>query len=226
MFLVLSPPSVILLGTLRGKTIVNYFTWNTALALDDRTLKPLDKLHIIAPTTLVEQILTYAFRADDAKLILKDIYSYATSVNTCQIINGKDVVTPYRLPTLDLYYLTRALYIYTYSEKWRSGKVDQKLIDLEKASRDFPKRSLMSKIFSPFLATDRRSAFTNLMTMDWVWMDDLHLRLYRWKCNPDLYGISIEKSVWFTTHEDVSKTTVLLNNLHAYISEGKFTIAK
>lgn len=113
------------------------------------------KIYIIAPDSLVESILTYALRVDDNKFNIKDVFAYATSVNTRQIINGKDVLTPIKLPPVDLYFLTHVLYIYVFAQKWRAGKIDQKLLDREKRQRNWSKRWLLAKIFLPYFNTDR-----------------------------------------------------------------------
>ena len=46
--------------------------------------------------------------------------------------------------------------------------------------------------------------------------------------NPSQFAITIEKAVWFTTHEDIAKTfsknTLLLERLRDSIANGSFTI--
>lgn len=214
------------LPSLKGKTIVGYFTWDMALAKNDDTLKPLKRISIIAPTPLVDSILTYALKSDEKTFNMKDLFSFATSVNTRQICNGKDVTSPERLRPMDLYYVAHAIYIYAYSEKWKGGVADKKLMEMERHRRDFAKAGLLKKFFSS-LFCDRSFLMKFLSVSDWDCFDKVHTWLYHWRTAPEEYGIRIQDATWFSTHETVIKSYKTnrdhISEIREAIAEGNLT---
>nr|UTQ79656.1 replicase protein [Myzus persicae nege-like virus 1] len=216
------------LPSLKGKTIVGYFTWDMSLAKNESTLKPLKRISIIAPTVLVDSILQYAVKSDEKTFNMKDLFSFATSVNTRQICNGKDVTSPERLKTMDLYYISHAIYIYAYAEKWKGGITDKKLLECERFRREYAKNNLIKKFFSS-LFCDRSFLMNFIKVGDWDCFDKIHTWLYHWRTAPEEYGVRIEDATWFSTHESVIKSYKVnrdhIRDIRDAIAEGNVSFA-
>lgn len=134
-----------------GKTLVRFYSATEQDIIAGREY--LRARYILAPSDLVEKIKDYAYTIPDDNFLPKTVMTYARSVNTRVIVQGKDVTTPERIPVDDLILLANAIYVYVYIEKYKIGQVVKTLLDDEKYRRSLAGRNgflnFLCAIFNP-----------------------------------------------------------------------------
>lgn len=84
---------------------------------------------------LYELVMGHCLRSGDRSFNLNEVFSAATSYNTCMTINGADFRVSDRLPSADLLVLVVAVYCIAFRERYLAGKVIEAFTGQEKKKR-------------------------------------------------------------------------------------------
>lgn len=171
---------------------VHYYDLDISEHRLSRSLVPVS---FTVPRKLTEEIRNYAYRLQDSKFNPSELYSYAASVNTREILSGKDVLMREPVATRTLQCLTHSVYIEAFVRRYNDGCVDKVILDRIKGDRIVAHGYLFSKLFL-FSTNCIKRLFQNSL-----WNELHHLLTYL--CvNRDTLNVNIEEMVQFETFED------------------------
>jgi hypothetical protein len=105
---------------------------------------------MIVPKKLVDDLLMYALRISEGKFSVGELYNMACSMNTRTIVNGKDVMTPFRVDAMTLYKLVYAVYVSAYCERFNQGVALKVLLKDIKHLRESKTKGILVNLWRAF----------------------------------------------------------------------------
>nr|QWC36485.1 ORF1 [Bemisia tabaci nege-like virus 3] len=136
-------------STLTDMTVINYWHFETLThkLVNRDVYDRLSPVRLVVPTSLFDNLVSYAFNLPEAKFTVKNLLAAATSLNNRFVTNGAVVSSGAKIPPFQLQKLAHAVFLLVYISSYECSQTLVALIEQETRVRSLSNKGLLPRFF-------------------------------------------------------------------------------